>query len=331
MGILTLLTGEITAQGIIDTHCHNVHPFYMEALSKHDATMDEGFPIPEWDLDSHLEFMKKAGIGKSILSMPAPQPYFGDSDECKETVRRYNEQCAKIKKENPGKIGFCASLPLPDVRAAIEEAIYALDTLCADGIKLATNSRGQYLGDKELDPLMEVLDKRNAVIILHPHKPTPVNEEMMSAFPLAIYEYPAETTRAVLNMIARNLLVKYKNLKIVIPHCGSFMPMAIPRMRAVLPAIQKKGLIGEIDINANLSRLYYDLAGAPSASLIKSMLTITTPSHIMYGSDYPYQPAEALVKNLERLDKELSDDKELSAYKEMFLWENAKRLFSKEE
>lgn len=30
-------------------------------------------------------------------------------------------------------------LPLPDVAAAIGEAVYALDTLKADGIKLATN------------------------------------------------------------------------------------------------------------------------------------------------------------------------------------------------
>ena len=218
-------------------------------------------------------------------------------------------------------------MPLPDVDAAISEAIYALDSLGADGVKLATNSRGQYLGDEELDTLMKVLDERNAVIILHPHKPVPVNGELMAALPLAAYEYPAETTRAVLNMLARNVLVRYPHVKVVVPHCSSFLPLAIPRMKAILPALQAKGMIGEVDVEANLSRLYYDLAGAASPFVIRSMLAITSPDHILYGSDYPYQPAEVLTGNLRRLEKELSKDKELSAYAEMFLWKNAEKLF----
>ena len=69
--------------------------------------------------------------------------------------------------------------PLPDVDAAVREAVYALDTLGADGIKLATNSRGQYLGDEALEPLMKVLDERHAVIIIHPHRPTPYADKIL--------------------------------------------------------------------------------------------------------------------------------------------------------
>ena len=328
MAISTCIAGNVVAQGIVDVHCHNILPFYMEALEKHDAAQDEGFPLPTWDVDTHLKFMEEAGIGCSILTMPAPQPYFDDTEECQQTIRRYNEYCAKLKADYPGKFRFCASLPLPDVDAAIREAIYALDTLEADGVKLATNSRGQYLGDEELDPLMKMLDERNAVIILHPHKPVPVNDELTAALPLAAYEYPAETTRAVLNMMARNVPVRYPHVKVVVPHCGSFLPLAIPRMEAILPALQAKGMMGEVDVEANLSRLYYDLAGAASPIVIRSMLTITPPDHILYGSDYPYQPVEVLTGNLQRLEKELSEDKVLSAYTEMFLWKNAERLFN---
>ena len=48
---------------------------------------------------------------------------------------------------------------------------------------MATNSRGQYLGDAALDTLMHVLNERRAVVILHPHKPVPVNREMMDSIP----------------------------------------------------------------------------------------------------------------------------------------------------
>ena len=328
MVLSTCMAGNVAAQGIVDVHCHNILPFYMETLEKHDAALDEGFPLPAWDVGAHLKFMDEAGIECSILTMPAPQPYFDDTAECQQTTRRYNEYCAKLKADYPGRFRFCASLPLPDVDAAIREAVYALDTLGADGVKLATNSRGQYLGDEELDPLMEVLNERHSVIIIHPHKPVPVNEELMAALPPAPYEYPAETTRAVLNMLARNVLVRYPHVKVVVPHCGSFLPLAILRMNAILPALQAKGKVGEVDVEANLSRLYYDLAGAASPTVIRSMLTVTTPDHILYGSDYPYQPAEVLTGNLQRLEKELSEDKGLSAYTEMFLRKNAERLFN---
>lgn len=330
MAALNLAATNVAAQGVIDVHCHNILPSFLEVLESHDALLDEGFPLPKWDVESHLAFMEEAGIETSVLTMPAPQPWFGDVAESKKAVREYNEQCARLKKEYPGKFRFCAALPLPDVDAAIEEAGYALDSLGADGIKLATNVRGQYLGDEALEPLMKVLDERKAVIIIHPHKPSPVNEGMMAQVPLAIYEYPAETTRTIVNLLAHNTLARYPNVKMVVPHCGSFLPLAIPRMKAVLPAIIAKNLMEPVDFEANLSRLYYDLAGAASPEAIRTMLTITTPDHIMYGSDYPYQPAERLAANLKRLERELAADSELAQYQELILHTNAENLFSHE-
>ena len=328
MVISTCMAGNVMAQGIVDVHCHNILPFYMEMLEKHDAAMDEGFPLPAWNVGAHLKFMDEAGIGCSILTMPAPQPYFNDTEECRQTIRRYNEYCAKLKADYPGRFRFCASLPLPEVDAAIREAIYALDTLGADGVKLATNSRGQYLGDEELDPLMEVLNERHAVIIIHPHRPTPYPEKIIATTPLAMYEYPAETTRAVVNMLSRNILVRYPNLKVVVPHCGSFLPLALPRMKSILPAMVAQGYMQPIDWEDNLSRLYFDLAGNPTAEVLHSLLTITSPDHILYGSDYPYLPDAVLKANLQRLRQTLASDEELAPYSEDILWKNAERLFN---
>lgn len=318
----------VMAQQTIDVHSHNVLPEFTEFLERHGAAMEETFPLPKWDVNSHLEFMEDAGIGKAILSMPAPQPYYGDADECARIVRFYNEASARLKADYPDKFLFCASLPLPDVEAAIEEAVYALDTLGADGIKLATNSRGQYVGDEALDPLMEVLNKRKAVVILHPHKPSPVNEGIIATAPLAIYEYPAETTRTVVNMITHNVPARYPEIRFVIPHCGSFLPLAIPRMKAILPAMQAKGYMQPVDWEANLVHLYYDLAGGATPEVVKSLLTITTPDHLLYGSDYPYQPAEVLTESLKRMRSRIAEDKELAPYSEDILADNAIALFS---
>lgn len=130
----TLLPFHAAAQQAIDVHCHNVLPGYVSFLESHDAILDEGYPLPKWDAESHIRFMQEAGIGLSVLSMPAPQPYFGNGDECRRVIRNYNDECARLKSACPGKFLFCASLPLPDVKAAVDEAVYALDTLGADGI-----------------------------------------------------------------------------------------------------------------------------------------------------------------------------------------------------
>lgn len=325
-GALCAAFATVSAQ-MVDVHSHIILPEYREVLKVHGAELEETFPLPEWNVERHIAFMDSAGIRTAVLTMPAPQPYYGDAGESAACIRRVNEVSAEIKQRYPERFKFCASLPLPDVEAAIREAVYALDTLGADGVKLATNSRGQYLGDEALDPLMEILNERHAVVILHPHRPTPYPKEIIATTPLAMYEYPAETTRAVVNMLARNVLVRYPNLKVVVPHCGSFLPLALPRMKSILPAMVKQGYMQPIDWEGNLSRLYFDLAGNPTMEILRSLLTLTTPDHILYGSDYPYLPDAVLKANLQRLKQTLASDKELAGYADLFLWKNAEDLF----
>ena len=305
--ILALMTiSALHSIAQIDFHSHAVTQGYLEFIKSNGAEMDEGFPIPGWDAESHIAFMDKAGIQTSVLTMPAPQPYFGDAKVSAEVCRRYNEECAALKAHYPGRFLFCAALPLPNVPHAIEEARYALEVLGADGIKLATNAYGQYLGDPALDTLMAYLDKHNAVIILHPHKPSAVNAQLIADVPLASYEYLAETSRAMLNMIAHNVLVRYPHLKVVVPHCGSFLPNALPRFRSLLPVMVKQGIMQPVDVDANLARLYYDLAGAPTDDVLESLLTITTSDHILYGSDYPYVAEQVLIDGKKALAERLS-------------------------
>ena len=296
----------ILGRAQIDVHCHMIPESYLEAVKAHGMEMDEGFPIPSWNADAHLQFMDEAGIRTSVLTMPAPQPYFGDGAESARICRRFNEEAAALKALHPGRILFCAALPLPDVELALEEAKYALEVLGADGVKLATNCYGQYLGDPELEPLMAYLNSRKAVIITHPHKPSAVNDELIAAVPLASYEYLAETTRAILNMVAHDVLVRYSNLKVLVPHCGSFLPNALPRFKGLLPVMVKQGYMQPVDVDANLSRLYFDLAGAATDDAIDMLLTITEPSHILYGSDYPYVAAPALIGAKQALEARLA-------------------------
>ena len=317
---MTLATTAI-AQGVMDVHSHLITPEFVSSLEKEGRLMDEGFPLPKYDVYNHLKWMDEAGVETSVLTLAAPQPTSA------QTVRQTNEAAARIKKEHPGRFLFCAALPLPDVSKAIEEAKYALDVLKADGIKLATNIDGQYLGAPELDTLFSVLNERKAVVILHPHRPEPVNQQVMQQTPLAMQEYLSETTRAVSNMISRNVLARYNNIKVVVPHCGAYLPLAIPRMKSLTPVMQANKMVGEIDYEANLRTLYYDLAGAHSPEVIRMLLTITTPDHLLYGSDYPYVVPQVLTQSLARMKDYLSKEPDLAPLRKMILYQNAKWLF----
>ena len=96
------------AQGVIDVHSHIITPEFVSALEKEGRLLDEGFPLPKYDVDNHLKWMDEAGVQTSVLTLAAPQPTSAD------VVRKTNEAAALIKREHPDRFLFCAALPLPD-------------------------------------------------------------------------------------------------------------------------------------------------------------------------------------------------------------------------
>jgi quinol monooxygenase YgiN len=76
-----------------------------------------------------------------------------------------------------------------------------------------------------------------------------------------------------------------------------------------------------------MKSLWFDLAGSANAESIRRLLEITTADHILYGSDFPYAPANALTANLSRFRAELEADPQLKPLAADILGGNALRLF----
>ena len=314
---------------IIDIHSHFLTPEYLKFLEKQNALLEDGFPLPKYDYKKHLDLMNKCSIKWSLLSVFSPHPYFKDDIENSiKMCRHLNEQMAQLKKGDPKHFGFQACLPLPDVEAAMQEAIYALDVLGADGINFPSNSRGLYLGDPKLEPLMKELNKRHAICNIHPHRPASLSEEVFSAGPVPLFEFIADTTRTVLNLIGNDVVLRYPNITWIIPHCGSFLPNIYERFIGMSKILIPQKMMKEVNVEESFKRFYFDIAGNPTPYLLKWLLTITTPDHIMYGSDFPFTPSKQIETNLETL-LNLLDEEDLKPYKEMILYKNAQQLFFK--
>lgn len=319
---------------MIDIHGHILTEAYLDLLKAHGATGEDGFPLPAWDEQGALAFLDEAGIAYQVLSLSSPHPYFGDAGESAAFCRSFNDETARVVARHPDRFGFCAVLPLPDVDAAIKEADRTICDLGALGVKLASNSRGLYLGDELLDPLFERLESlageqgRDVVCLVHPSRPEPIAEGVFSAGPAPLYEFLADTTRAALNMIARDIPRRYPRVRIVIPHCGSFLPNVVRRIEGAQPILERAGMMGHVDVAANLARLLFDTAGDPVPDLLPLLLTITTPDRVLFGSDYPFTPREQALANTRRLREFLGSDGRLAGAADAILDGNARRLLA---
>ena len=309
-GLRAFSVGETYTYGKVDFHAHAILQSYIDGLKRLgiDAQAIEGFPLPNWTVEAHLKFMEDAGIDFTVLSMPNPHIYNGDVNEkiaC-DVARRINMELSEICHAHPDKFGFVAVLPMPSVDGSLNEINYSMSKLGALGVKVASNSDGVYLGDEILDPVFQELNSRQALVIMHPSPAQKLpRSDVVTGKVMALYEYPADTTRAVLNMIANGTLEKFPNLKFVVPHCGSFLPYMKQRANAMLKMLAGMNMMNAVDVAEGLKKFYFDLAGDPMPEQMEMLLKITDTDHLVYGSDYPYIPAQILLDKKKSLDDEL--------------------------
>src|SRR5258708_7670521 len=144
-------------------------------------------------------FDRRAMLGGLILAGAAALPRVAaQSQPVTGPAPRVNEEGALATADHPGRFGLFASLTLPDVDGALAEAEHAFDVLKADGVTLESNHHGIYMGDSRFDPLFAELDRRRAVVFMHPTSPTcPCCQAAGLAYPRPMLEFMFETTRAV--------------------------------------------------------------------------------------------------------------------------------------
>lgn len=308
---------------IIDAHCHFLTDDYVNALKKYDRINEDGFPIPQWNLEMQFAYMEAVGIDHAVLSLSTPHPYFGDDGFARVLNRSINEEAAALKRTYPEKFSFAATLPLPDVQGAVTEAKYAIEQLGACGVKLASQSNGMYLGDDRLNPLMEYLNEKKSVIIIHPSKPQAVPEGCFTSGPLPLLEFINDTTRAVINLLANGTLEQYPNVKVLVPHCGSFLPNIIDRLTGITKLLEQKGVGKAVNVQNGLQSLYFDIAGDAFPRGIAILRTLTSDDHILFGGDFPYTPIPAIVAK----QKDMMAYEPIAESLEMIAYKNAEQLF----
>ncbi len=271
----------------IDTHHHIVPAAYAAWLKRKGMEAAGGLPIPQWSADSALALMDKYRIRTAIMSISTPGVHLGDDAEAREKAREVNEYAAEVVRKNPSRFGFFATLCLPDVKGSLDEVAYALDRLHADGVVLLANIRGVYLGDRAFDSLFDELNRRKAVVFVHPSQLYGVDPP--KGIPPYIADFLLDTTRAAVRLAGSGTRARCPAWKVILSHAGGFVPYAAYRIAGA--ASPKRDFADGL---AQLQKFYLDLALSGSPTVLPSLMAFAKPDHVLYGTDWPYA-ADAIV------------------------------------
>ena len=163
-----------------------------------------------------------------------------------------------------------------DMRHAVDEIGYALDTLKFSGVSLFASYDGKFLGDPRFDPVMEALNARDGVVFVHPGT-HPANKQIDLPWPDFMMEYLFDTTRAVVNLIFGGALERYPRIRFILPHAGGLVPYFAWRL-SVSPMIDKRlKQMSREDLLGLLRRFWYDNALSPGAQTWGCLENVAAP------------------------------------------------------
>jgi predicted TIM-barrel fold metal-dependent hydrolase len=233
--------------------------------------------------------MDEYGIQTSVVSYVLSGIDIKDSTFFHKLCRECNDYTAELISRHPTRFGGFALLPLPDVDGTLKEIAYALDELKLDGVGMHSNMGGIYPGDARFDPVFDELNRRKAVVHLHPTD-IPEGRGRRPQWPPYIVEFMFETTRAVANLVYSGTMERYPDVSIILSHAGGAVPYLAWRLWTGEFTVPGLSEVAPSGVYESLKHFYYDTAMAANPGSFASLTQLVDPSRILFGTDYPYMP-----------------------------------------
>jgi predicted TIM-barrel fold metal-dependent hydrolase len=298
IGALTVLRSspapaQATPAKRIDVHHHFLAPFHREVLQVNRGSA----ALPNWTIEGSLQDMENAGVATAMLSVMQPGVWFGDVEQGRSLARRCNDFAAQLVKDHPGKFGMFATVPLPDTEGSLKEIEYGLDVLKAGGIALMTSYHDKYLGDPAFLPVFEELNRRKAVVYVHPTTPD-CCRALVKGIPVGTIEYATDTTRAITSLIFGEAGTAFKcpDIRFIWSHSGGTLPFLTGRLVRLARSRKDSWMPdGPIPI---LKRYNYEIAQGNTAGQLAALMKLVPVSQVMFGTDYPFVAGIEAVEGL---------------------------------
>jgi 6-methylsalicylate decarboxylase len=281
----------------IDCHHHFASPAYLKALAPKEGHVPRGYTtnmtwfqgatVRGYSAAKDFEDMNQQGVATAMVSCTTPGVWFGDPDETRFLARDMNEFGAKMMSDYKGRFGLFAVLPLPIIEDSLREIEYALDTLKADGVGILTSYGDHWLGDPIFRPVLDELNRRKAVVFVHPTD-APCCQELIPGVAAGTVEWNTDTARTIFSLLANGSATRYGDTRFIFSHGGGTMPSLVERFGIGGPDNVADNLARPAEPNSrlyHLRRFHYDTAQSSNPVQMQGLKMVVGASQIVFGSD----------------------------------------------
>jgi aminocarboxymuconate-semialdehyde decarboxylase len=295
----------------IDAHAHVIVPDVLR-----DAAPDEAWRPRVWwedgaqivelggrpirsavrdfvDVEAILAAQAEAGIDHVVLCpWVALLGYDVPGEEGLERCRVQNAGLAGLQAAHPDRVSVLGTVPLqdPEVAAGELEALMAVGTFA--GVEIAASANGIALGDDRFAPFWAAAEASDALVFVHPTTRGFVDAAFEDFYLWNLVGNPMETTIAAAHMVLAGVLERHPRLRVLLAHGGGALPALRGRLRhgwSTLPVARAR--LSEPP-EASLKRFFYDTV-THDAAVLRDLVAFAGADHVLLGSDYPFDMADA--------------------------------------
>ncbi|MEE2745492.1 MAG: amidohydrolase family protein, partial [Pseudomonadota bacterium] len=295
---------------IVDVHTHYIPDSLADDLRKRksipyiesQAEGKERFHMPAnsillnddyFNMEERRTFMERNGVGHQILSFPG---LFGVEslpvEDALPLVRKFNDDVSLISNKFPAFFSGLASLPLADMKSAIEEYRRARIELKLIGAILPVNAFLTVRHAERMTPLFDLAEKIGGHFFIHPgQRPDEFPRTPFRSSPQLFDDnIPARLALAVqhncaacmITLLFSNFLDPFENVTLHVANLGGTLPMVIERMDQVnLTRTPDKILPSSL-----LNKIYVDCSSLGPKS-IEIAASFYGTDKILFGTDCP--------------------------------------------
>jgi len=309
----------------IDMHHHFLPQHYMKAEAERSHNEHGNSEMFSWTAERAIDALDKASVDFAVGSISTPGVWTGNVELSRSLAREWNEAAAKTVSDHPTRFGFFAPVPLPDTDGTLKEIDYALGTLKADGINFLSNYEGKWLGDPSFAPVIDELDRRKALVYVHPTFSPCCMTNMVPGLVAPTLEFPYDTARTIVSLITSGTTTRHPNIRWIFSHGGGALAGVYGRVQGLgnAPAFKDKVPGG---VPAELRKLHYDTASLSAISTLPALLKIVPASQVLLGSDYPLAGAPPTDVMVKKAVAEFEEMKPSAKLKQAVEHDNAVRL-----
>ena len=266
--------------------------------------------------EGRLKTMDAVGIDVQVLSLTSPGVEQFDPAMGTPLAKKANDYLADWIRKRPDRfVGFAALAP-NDPQAAAKELERAVKTLGFKGWKTHSNYAGTYIDEKKYWPILEMAEKLDVPIFLHPAVPA-ISQLRTYGFAMGgpPFGFGVETAITMMRLIHSGVFDQYPRLKIILGHLGEGLPFLLKRIDFPFdrPWVdpEARGIAKKRPSEYFKQNVFVTTSGNYLEAAFMCTYHAMGIDRILLATDHPYEDSSECMQFLEKLPISKEDREKL--------------------